>query len=396
MATSTPIAARVETAREREASPPRIRPEAPHVPALDGLRGLAILLVLLVHTSIVSGVSGTSLSMAIFTRVASAGWCGVDLFFVISGYLITGILWDSRDSRHYYRNFYARRTLRIFPLYYAFLAWGLLVGPLVSGEWPAFTTGWFWLYLSNYYIALHPTVVPAAFMLTWSLAIEEQFYLVWPFSIRNLGRQAVFALCTVMIVAAPVLRMALLSRGFPPYAPYMFTFARVDALAIGAFIATASRSRGGFGSLYPWARRAGLASTGGIAAICVWRGGLGHTDPVVQILGLTFIALLSGSLLILLLSGRAGSILTRSFEARWLRAFGKYSYAIYLLHLPVLLRLQGLFGRFRVQRWMGSEFPTQLLFSAVGSGLVLCVAWISWQCYEKHWLGFKRFFPRAG
>ena len=180
------------------------RPQAGFIPALDGLRGIAIILVMLHHFTYYRPTSGID---ALIGSVLFFGWTGVDLFFVLSGFLITGILLDTRGSERYFTSFYARRTLRIFPLYYLvlFLAFVVLpkfpaVHPVLAGQadvppqWP------YWLYLTNFSIAdrgwVHGWVDVA-----WSLAIEEQFYLVWPLVIWLCPPRLVAWLCTAIFVA---------------------------------------------------------------------------------------------------------------------------------------------------------------------------------------------------
>src|SRR3954467_8703188 len=105
------------------------RDQAPsHIPALDGIRGLAVLLILYCHATVIE--PGGALGK-LFLSTARISWAGVDLFFVLSGFLITGILFDAKSKPHFFRNFYARRTVRIFPLYYAFLFVTLLILPAV-------------------------------------------------------------------------------------------------------------------------------------------------------------------------------------------------------------------------------------------------------------------------
>ena len=371
------------------------RPTESHVRALDGIRGLAILLVLAVHTVIASGIPADSLSMRLLTLVASAGWCGVDLFFVLSGYLITGILWDAKDSRHYFRNFYARRTVRIFPLYYGFLLVYLVLRPLMTGHPAGVTACWFWLYLANYSIAFRPEAVEASLTVLWSLAIEEQFYLVWPAVVRVLSRRVLLFVCAALVPGALLARILLILFVHRAYPPYMLTFARLDTLAIGAFIALATRSGGGVRALTPIARPVALASAGCVMVLFVWRHGLGHTDPVVQTIGFTALALLFGSLLVLVLGSDGPSPYRRVFENPALCMFGLYSYAIYLLHLPVIVRLQWVFARAGLDKGLaGSALAAQLLFSLLAVGTSLLVALGSWHAYEKHWLKLKRFFPR--
>src|SRR6185503_19750329 len=153
-----------------------------HVPSLDGIRGLAIAIVL-VHngTFILHGSHATLPKVA--AAVAAAGWLGVQLFFVLSGFLITGILLDSRTRPQFFRTFYTRRTLRIFPLYYAFLASALFIVPLLANvpDWHATALRnqvFYWTYTSNWANPLGYAIPGLSHF--WSLAVEEQFYLFWP------------------------------------------------------------------------------------------------------------------------------------------------------------------------------------------------------------------------
>src|SRR5688572_4277989 len=176
------------------------------------------------------------------------GWVGVDLFFVLSGFLITGILLDTRGSDRYFTTFYARRTLRIFPLYYLVLFLGLVVLPnfpeahqALTGvgdnpppQWP------YWLYLTNFSIAdrgwAHGWLDVA-----WSLAIEEHFYLVWPLVIWLCPPRVMAALCAVIILAEPAARIFARATNVDPLPIYVLTWFRVDGLAIGALLALAQR-----------------------------------------------------------------------------------------------------------------------------------------------------------
>ena len=226
------------------------RPSAARVPVLDGLRGIAILAVMLYHFQQYGVMDGGSGWEAVYAGVVGLGWTGVNLFFVLSGFLITGILYDSREDAHYYRVFYARRTVRIFPLYYATLAAYFLVIPLVrrhlhapdlvdlAGTAAQFCT---WTYLLNWLIGAKGfTVVSALIQHFWSLSIEEQFYVVWPWIVRNLTRRRLMLLCAGLTAGALALR-AMLDLLHRADAAYTWTFCRTDAMAIGALIALAAR-----------------------------------------------------------------------------------------------------------------------------------------------------------
>jgi len=214
-----------------------------HWSELDGMRGLAILPVLLLHFTKDIGFTPHATVDHVYLFVASLGWWGVDLFFVLSGFLITGILLDAKGSTHALRNFYIRRTLRIFPVYYAYLAAMLIILP--SFEWwrthapPAGEGGlWLWLYLTNIRQAFSNSfeVVPPFTGHFWSLAVEEQFYLIWPWLVYAIDCRRLRRICLVLIIASPMPRAAL---GFTGWwvTGYTLMPTRMDSLLMGALVA---------------------------------------------------------------------------------------------------------------------------------------------------------------
>lgn len=397
-----------------------------HIPALDGLRGLAILLVLIYHQTVMA--SNTDLDRA-FLHVTHLGWCGVDLFFVLSGFLITGILFDTKGSDHYFRNFYARRTLRIFPLYYAVVFFSLIVLPAVGrmGLVPPEKIAnfgriegnevWYWLYLSNFSIAYEGRFLHAILDISWSLAIEEQFYLLWPTVVFFFARKALMRVCIALVLAAIAWRTALL-LGFErgaftnPIGIYVMTPGRLDALAIGAWVALAVRAPGGLERALTLARTALPLAAAGVIGIVVldssrrWfpqdlldQSFVGFS---MQSVGYTAFAVFFAAILVLTLTAPSESAVGRFFTWRFMRTLGQYSYAMYLFHLPIraLIRdrifgptAEGLAPRIRFPRVLGSEIPGQLIFYVVATAATLALAWLSWHCFEKHFLKLKRFFP---
>jgi peptidoglycan/LPS O-acetylase OafA/YrhL len=222
-----------------------------HYPALDGLRALAIIGVICLHFGgylrHAEVARGGVLALALFKAFRHGAW-GVDLFFMLSGYLITGILWQSRGQKHCFRNFYARRTLRIFPLYYGTLFALLVALPLVLGHVPAMLSAayhrqlWLWTYKSNILIARRGLVL-ANFGHFWTLAVEEQFYLIWPLILLLIPPGRLLATTIIAILAVNLLRIIAFSAsphaaGSPIYEyHYNLTPFRADSLLAGALLA---------------------------------------------------------------------------------------------------------------------------------------------------------------
>src|SRR6266699_4069882 len=180
-----------------------------YIPQFDGLRGLAILSVLIGHSGFLEALPHAGmLEYTLF---------GVNLFFVLSGFLITGILTDSKGSQHYFRNFYARRALRIWPLYYLVLFVAFVVGPLFAPSmrptavsvWPAFV-----FYVQNIVFANRGTY-PFGLGATWSLAVEEQFYLTWPVMVFLFKKRTLAVVSALLVVVSLSLRLSFHFHGAP-------------------------------------------------------------------------------------------------------------------------------------------------------------------------------------
>ena len=382
-------------------------------PRLDGLRGLAILLVMLYHTTHY-GLARTAAAKAL-TIVPSVGWSGVDLFFVLSGFLITGILLGAKDSPTYYRAFYARRVLRIFPLYYATLVFFLIVVPRLPLFAPVdylWNPGaqreqiWYWLYLSNVQAALTGAWQHRTLDISWSLAIEEHFYLVWPLVVRCASERRLLQICAGTIAAALGLRALLVATGASPLAAYTLTPCRLDTLATGAAIAILVRRPGGLAALARQARVVLPVAFGAFAAIQAWvrlsqpavagydaitRQVLQlNNDPWMLTIGFTLLCAVYGALLVQVLAAPAGSLRARCFEGGWLRSFGTYSYAMYLFHffigfLAVSFFTPGNYPHFFI--------PAQIAFWILAIGVTWLLARASWFLLESRVLTLKRRFP---
>jgi peptidoglycan/LPS O-acetylase OafA/YrhL len=344
-----------------------------HIPALDGLRGLAILAVFFHHYG-AGAANSSSVSVRWVAMLCGLGWSGVDLFFVLSGFLITGILYDTQYDPSYYRKFYARRTLRIFPIYYFFAGIALLIVPFSAWHWGHL---FFLLYFGYPAAVIWPTLVSIPIRIThlWSLSVEEQFYMLWPWLIRRLGaKQNILIFCVVIAVGAFVGRVV-----FPPWA-YGSLPCRMDGLALGAALAILFRS-----DSRRYCKLAALpvfvASVSAIALICVLRHTTEHGDRVVCTIGFSVIAIAYGALLVLSMGS-----LAPLFSLRILRVFGKYSYGMYLYHFPltaVFEHTKSFFARYP----FGS-----LMYVACCLAANLAIAAVSFHLFEQPILRLKKHF----
>jgi peptidoglycan/LPS O-acetylase OafA/YrhL len=338
------------------------------IPQLDAVRGVAILLVIFHNAS----EKFPSLHLQ---GLFANGWMGVDLFFVLSGFLITGILSDTKQSEGYLRNFYARRCLRIWPLYYSLIFFMFVVLPFLSrseghtvfeksSPWWAFP-----LFLQNFLISPVSTTAAGPLGVTWSLAIEEQFYLVWPWVVRFCSYAQLRRIAIAVICLSPVLRFYL-SRHHVDL--YTNVFCRLDGLMAGAFLALVVRGDNFLPSkfikhawIFLW-----------IAVPLAFFTEALHARWVVFSLS----AVASAAFVYLSLFS-----VQKWFQAVLMNGFmvytGTISYGLYLLHKIPFAMVQ----TFRLDRYPFLVMPIILLASYATAAL-------SWNLLEKPFLQLKRFF----
>jgi peptidoglycan/LPS O-acetylase OafA/YrhL len=358
-----------------------------HLPALDGLRGMAVLLVVMLHLTMqIHDPSGVMTSF--LKRVFFFGWSGVDLFFVLSGFLITGILDDAKGTSNYFRVFYARRMLRILPLYYAALLIVFVIPRLVNTAgaerfvMPVKDQLWYWFYLQNF----HP--LPDLFYGLvghfWTLAIEEQFYLVWPLIILVLSRRSALWLCSALVLLSIAYR-AVSGQVIPAFGSYA-TFAHLDGLAVGSALALLYRTPGAI----DWIRRRlpVIATVAVVVTVVVYAAG----RPIRPVLLRTCVAIVYGCLLVYAVERRNG-FLASFFRSRTMRFFGRYSYGMYVLHVP-MIAVGITIARISHTRlaFFGSELLGVLLYVSFYIAAVTLAAWITYNAYEKRFLRLKRRF----
>ena len=361
---------------------------------LDGLRGMAILLVLLLHFTTDMVLPAGSFASGL-RDAFQVGWIGVDLFFVLSGFLITGILVDNKGSGRYFSAFYARRALRIMPVYFlaVFAAFHLL--PRFFQDFDtggSSTEAAFWLFLTNFREL--PYQLGRTVGHFWSLAIEEQFYLAWPLVVFLSSRVQARRIALLTVILSPIVRYAALRAGVPGNSVYHFTPFRLDGLATGAFIAMSVRDPVARDGLHRLTRIAGPIALG-VAAILY--GPFTLPEPLsTQLdfsLGFSALCIGFGALLTRVVLAAPDSFLARALTARGLVTHGTYSYAMYLVHVP-LLRVVSKIGL--PPQWSGSQrWPLLwvLGYTAMLGVLTLAAAIVSWHLCEKHFLALKRHFP---
>lgn len=363
-----------------------------HVAALDGIRGVAILMILTYHTGILTPFSASPHSI-LNSLVRNCGWAGVDLFFVLSGFLITTILLKSRRGIIGLRNFYVRRILRIFPLYYLFIATLFFVMPHVTKITDAVGylflydhQKWFWLYGQNILFASFGRAPRFSYVNhLWSLAIEEQFYCLWPLLVFSCSVKTLKRLCWIVIPGVFLIRIILSIYPIAPYTIYAHTITRCDTLLYGCLLALLFTNSQ---VLLPWKKKliplfCALA-IGTIVLLCT------VPEVIVQTLGYSLIALVSTLFIATcLLNDTFWG--TRLMCSRFFRFFGKYSYGLYLLHWPLFttvgLKLASLL----------SAVPYDLVkaltvFLTCTTISCLC-ALTAWYLIERNFLALKRFFP---
>lgn len=370
------------------------------MPALDGIRGIAILLVLFVHLTV---ILPDTLTGHVMLTIAGVGWAGVELFFVLSGFLITGILLDSRGSENYFQSFYIRRILRIMPLYFAVTAISFLVLPHINHPKAArfATVGhdeiWYWLMMSNIAIAKAGGALRHGIMdVTWSIAIEEHFYLIWPFVVAAVRPVTLPRLCVGIFLTGLLLRFALLFSGVDHNILYVLTPTHLDGLSLGALVACGVRSSLTKVTLARIGTRAMFAGAVAFsAAALVSHSFEYYGNAWIVSTGFASLAVFfAGFVLRAYLNGNVNCASNRILSSHFLRMFGKYSYAIYLFNLPLRALVRDwLIKPETFSAYPGGAFVGQLVFYFASGVLCLAVAAASYHLFEKHFLRLKRRYP---
>ena len=362
-----------------------------HLPALNGLRGVAILSVLVVHFGGVDPRTTGGLDSNVPSLDLLAFVLGTPVFFLLSGFLLTGILLRARGKPHYFRDFYARRSLRIFPLYFAVLAVLFLVVPAWGRTADATSSpGWLWAFLENVELARKNHWTFGFLNHFWSLSVEEQYYLVWPFVVLAIPPKRLLPVCLGLAAFAPVLRFVITAGWTHLVGAYVLMPCQLDSLCAGGALAVVVHE-GGAERLRTAAR---IAVGAALAAYFLlgWYRLPWSSRP--KIVGKPFLAsLLCGGILLLAI-GETG-FFRRFLGSRPLTFFGRYSYGLYAFHFPLLPFLVRLFPRSSIGAALGSPLAGTAASVALATAACLVLSIASYELYEKRFLRLKARFGRA-
>lgn len=365
------------------------------IPGLDGVRGFAIISVFIYHFfagwNHWQGIGSIALG-----HLLRAGYLGVDLFFVLSGYLITGVLLKSRDGQHRWRNFFARRTLRIFPAYYVVLLLSFTLVPWLDARlatpqgplpkelvhnWP-----WFVSYLSNYHLT-YQHGYPVGLSLTWTLSVEEQFYLVWPWLIWFVPTHLLMRAFIGVVLVSTASKVGCYFMDYPDDSLRYFTSNCMDRFAVGGALAFATQKKELSKSIGTTIVRGGLWLFAPILVVsATFRD---KPDILTGLLIRDFASAWVSASLIVVATHSQNHPLKKLFEWRPLCGVGKYSYGLYLVHAPI------------IGWWQASEVPSPLSLALVvdyawrftGASLAsLLVAYLLYRAVEQPLLGLASRF----
>ena len=355
-------------------------PGTKHIPALDGLRGVAVLLVVVFHFHYIfafgPGPEG------VFYRCLDFGWCGVNLFFALSGFLITGILLDTKNSKSFFTTFYARRAIRIFPLYYAFLLFVFALNQahyLLPSIRPVPTHwGSYLLYLQN----MEP-VTNIRLGHLWSLAVEEQFYLFWPALVYLVPSRYLVRASVTLAICCFVFRCGVIALGVS-FPVFVSVVTRLDELVLGSLVAMIVRRP----ALLEYVRRKlWIGLTAGFLVLLA----TAIDYRLMNTIGLSALGVLFSSSV--LLTVESSGALARVLSVSWLRSVGRYGYAIYILHPTLFAATAG------PLRHATEHLPSlwnillKLAYIPVMVTLSVLAGKLSWLVFEQRLQNLKHLFP---
>jgi peptidoglycan/LPS O-acetylase OafA/YrhL len=356
-----------------------VAPNRSYYPALDGLRGVAILLVVLYHNF------G-------FIKQSFFGWLGVDLFFVLSGFLITDILLKTLGQANYLRNFYLRRVLRIFPLYYLTLILFLFVIPSFTSdkiEWTYYQDNqvYFWTYLQNWLFIFRSSGNAEIMNHYWSLAVEEQFYIFWPLVVLLLKKpRYLLIFISLLLVSLILFRFVLWISEIENIAYYsLYTFTRIDGICIGCIVALLVHMNFNFIRKY---------TTGIVLSFALINFGFyffnrlfDFSFPYLALVGYSTFGMMFG-LLVYEAVSRETRLINFVFDIQLLKFFGRISYGLYIFHWPVYLLANAYLLAFFKEHMR--PLMAQVSVSLLAVAIAVAISWLSFRYFESYFLKLKQ------
>jgi peptidoglycan/LPS O-acetylase OafA/YrhL len=377
------------------------KPErVPHFPAIDGLRAIAVLSVIAFHLSYLTPIYGDPKLYKIMTTFTGAGWSGVDIFLVISGFFATLYLLNSYGEKRALPNYYIRRFLRIVPLCYAYFTLRFVIVPLLFHiQTPEFQEAaakqaWYWFFLNNNLVAQKNAHYETGLSHFWYIALLVQFLVLWPLVVLLFKRKYLPWFCVVCIMCAFGLRLFILETSSHILSVSVLLPCRMDALSIGAVIACFYLDRELFNTIKPWVKWILLLCLILFCGLFILVRRLSLDSWEMLSVGLSWSSLLWGCCLMFAISLPVENLYTKVLSSRLLRFISKYSYGMYILHLPIISVLKR--GLVFVPKSI-TVSPVGQLLVAVGFGLVclfatITAAFFSWHLFEKHFVGLRKRF----
>jgi peptidoglycan/LPS O-acetylase OafA/YrhL len=342
---------------------------------LDGVRAIAIILVMVFHFFQILNVN-ENVFLQLLKKISIFGQTGVDLFFVLSGFLITRILLSTKENPNFFRNFILKRTVRIFPLYYLFLIIFYFFQPLISNnQFVPFNQQWYsYLYLQNFATTFGWDFVgPSHF---WSLSVEEHFYLFWPLLIFFLDNKKIYYLIGLIVLFSVFLRYIMLCNEF---SVFYFTFTRLDSLALGALLSLLELKKAFKKSNI--SKFVALLIFTSFLSMILWIYYTGESNIIIETYKYLLLAIIYFALIGIIISLKEKNIINQILKNKFFSYSGKISYGLYVYH-PLSFLI--VFKFLNTQNWVLLLISCFLLSYLISS--------ISYHFFEVKFLNLKKYF----
>lgn len=353
-----------------------------YYPALDGLRGIGCLLVVVYH------------NFPFIHQYLFFGWLAMDIFFVLSGFLITDILLNTFGQKNYLGHFYARRILRVFPLYFTSLIIFILILPKIPGlpiQLGYFVNNqvFFWTFTQNWLLIFYPSHDQFALNHLWSMAVEEQFYLLWPLFVALVRKPRIlFAFLAILLLSFIVLRFWLWIHQIKDLSYYNFyTFTRIDGICIGCMVALLQKINTRFLGKNMSLIVLGFAAFNFIFYFVNLQ--YHDTFPYLALVGFSTFSMIFG-LLVYDIINRQTKFFSDIFNIGILKFLGRISYGTYIFHWPLYLLIKP-----TLTSWASvnvNSFSPQLFASVIATILSYLLGFLSYRYFELRFLRMKKHF----